>query len=238
MENPTNDVARPLSRREISDAITGLGWRFVLGVARTSVRVRSMPEALEVAARAVDAAGPDADDHLRVDVRRDRVILTLQTSTTASITPLDIDLAERISAVVDELELRTDPDVGVGATRSLQMLEIAIDAIDIASIRPFWAAALGYVDEPGRSGPEDPIVDPHGQGPAVWFQQMDAPRPQRNRIHLDISVPHDEAAHRIDAAIAAGGTLLSDAYAPAFWVLADAEGNEACITTWQGRDER
>jgi 4a-hydroxytetrahydrobiopterin dehydratase len=27
-----------------------------------------------------------------------------------------------------------------------------------------------------------------------------------------------------------------DAEAPAFWVLADAEGNEACITTWQGRD--
>jgi 4a-hydroxytetrahydrobiopterin dehydratase len=24
--------------------------------------------------------------------------------------------------------------------------------------------------------------------------------------------------------------------APAFWVLADPEGNEACITTWQGRD--
>ena len=26
------------------------------------------------------------------------------------------------------------------------------------------------------------------------------------------------------------------AEAPAFWVLADPEGDEACITTWQGRD--
>ena len=41
---------------------------------------------------------------------------------------------------------------------------------------------------------------------------------------------------RIDAAIAAGGRLLSDTQAPAFWVLADPEGNEACICTWQGRD--
>jgi 4a-hydroxytetrahydrobiopterin dehydratase len=49
-------------------------------------------------------------------------------------------------------------------------------------------------------------------------------------------VPHDEARRRIDAALAAGGTLVSDAEAPAFWVLADAEGNEACITTWEGRD--
>ena len=65
---------------------------------------------------------------------------------------------------------------------------------------------------------------------------MDAPRPERSRIHLDISVPHDEAPLRIEATVAAGGTILSDAEAPAFWVLADPEGNEACITTWQGRD--
>ena len=37
------------------------------------------------------------------------------------------------------------------------------------------------------------IQDPLGQGPAIWFQRMDAPRPQRNRIHLDVSVPDDEA---------------------------------------------
>ena len=65
---------------------------------------------------------------------------------------------------------------------------------------------------------------------------MDAPRPQRNRIHVDVTVPHDVAADRIAAALAAGGTLLSDDHAPAYWVLADPEGNEACISTWQGRD--
>jgi 4a-hydroxytetrahydrobiopterin dehydratase len=92
---------------------------------------------------------------------------------------------------------------------------------------------LGYTDEAeGGNG----LVDPLGQGPAVWFQQMDAPRPQRNRIHFDVSVPHDEAHRRIEATIAAAGKLLSDAEAPAFWVLADPEGNEACVTTWQGRD--
>jgi 4a-hydroxytetrahydrobiopterin dehydratase len=65
---------------------------------------------------------------------------------------------------------------------------------------------------------------------------MDHPRPQRNRIHLDVSVPHDEADSRIEAALAAGGRLLDGARARAFWVLADAEGNEACISTWQDRD--
>jgi 4a-hydroxytetrahydrobiopterin dehydratase len=92
---------------------------------------------------------------------------------------------------------------------------------------------LGYAEE---AEPGNALVDPLGQGPAVWFQQMDAPRPQRNRIHFDVSVPHDEAGRRLEAALAAGGTLVSDAAAPAFWVLADAEGNEACVCTWQGRD--
>ena len=118
----------------------------------------------------------------------------------------------------------------------MQGLEIGIDALDIPAIRPFWRAVLGYVDEPGQDGPPNGLVDPVGQGPAIWFQQMDAPRPQRNRIHFDVSVPHDEAAGRIAATLAAGGRLTYDE-APAFWVLADPEGNEACVCTWQGRDE-
>ena len=62
------------------------------------------------------------------------------------------------------------------------------------------------------------------------------PRPQRNRLHFDVWVPHDEARRRIEATVTAGGKLINDAEAPAFWVLADPEGNEACVTTWQGRD--
>ena len=118
----------------------------------------------------------------------------------------------------------------------MQALEIGIDAMDIPAIRPFWKAVLGYGDERGRSGPANGLIDPLGEGPAVWFQQMDAPRPQRNRIHFDVNVPHEEAHERIAATIAAGGKLVYDAEAPAFWVLADPEGNEACICTWQGRD--
>ncbi|MDP9863180.1 MULTISPECIES: VOC family protein [Streptosporangium] len=230
------DVGRRLSRQEISDAVGGLGWRYVLGAVRASVPVASLAQAADVAARAVAAAGDDGDGSLWMDVRRDRVVLTLQSLAAARVTPLEIELARRISGAVGELGLRTDAEVGGQGARSVQLLEIAIDALDIAAVRPFWKAVMGYGDEAGASGAEDPLVDPVGQGPAIWFQQMDAPRPQRNRIHFDVSVPHDEAPHRIEAALAAGGVLLSDAAAPSFWVLADAEGNEACVTTWQGRD--
>jgi 4a-hydroxytetrahydrobiopterin dehydratase len=236
MNEPAQQASRKLTRQEISAAITGLGWRFILGVARTSVPVESLAQAAAVAERVVSAAGPDADEFLWLDVRADRLVITLQSLSARWVTRREIELAHRISGVVSDLALVTDPDIGGGAPRSVQLIEIAIDALDIAAIRPFWKAALGYGDEPGHSGPQDVIVDPVGQGPAIWFQQMDEPRPQRNRIHLDISVPHDEAQRRIEAALAAGGTLVYDAEAPAFWVLADAEGNEACITTWQGRD--
>jgi 4a-hydroxytetrahydrobiopterin dehydratase len=225
-----------LTRQQISDAVGPLGWRFVLGVLRASVEVDSLARAVTVAAAATTVAGHDADERLWMDLRRHRVVLSIQTLAVAEITEVDIALVRTVTRALTELGLRPEPVVMRAPQRSDQILELAIDALDIPAVRPFWKAVLGYADEADRDGPTDPIVDPVGQGPAVWFQQMDAPRPQRNRIHVDVSVPHDEARHRIDAARAAGGRLVSDAHAPAFWVLADSEGNEACITTWQGRD--
>ncbi|GAA1741987.1 VOC family protein [Luedemannella helvata] len=217
---------RILTRQEASDAVGDDGWRLLLGALRASVAVGSLAEAADAAARAVAACGDHADTHLRLDVRADRVSLVLQTVAVGAVTARDVDLARRITAA----GLATEP----GTPRPVQVVEIAIDALDIPAVRPFWKTLLGYADEPGDGGA---LIDPAAQGPAVWFQQMDAPRPQRNRIHLDICVPHDEAPARIMAALASGGRLVSDAQAPAFWVLADAEGNEACVTTWQGRDD-
>jgi 4a-hydroxytetrahydrobiopterin dehydratase len=234
MDQLSHDAHTRLNRPEASDAVTGIGWRYVLGEFRTQVLTGSLPLAADVAGRAAAVAG--AQGHLRMDVRADRVLLSLQTAEIAWVTPLDVELAHRISEAVGEFRLTTQSGVGDSHTRSVQTIEIGIDALDIAAIRPFWKAVLGYGDEPGRAGPQDALIDPAGQGPAVWFQQMDAPRPQRNRIHFDVSVPHDEAQLRIAATVAAGGTLTYDAEAPAFWVLADPEGNEACVTTWQGRD--
>jgi 4a-hydroxytetrahydrobiopterin dehydratase len=226
-------VEEPLTRHEASGAVTDLGWRYVLGVLRTSVPVESFAAAVDVAGRAAAACGPDADRHLFADVRPDRAILTLQTLAAGSVRQRDIDLAHRISAALRDAGRVTEPGIGY---RAVQVIEIAIDAMDIPSVRPFWKAVMGYAAEAGNDGPKDPLIDPLGQGPAIWFQQMDQPRPQRNRIHIDVSVPHDEAQRRIEATIEAGGTIRSDKAAPAFWVLADPEGNEACVTTWQGRD--
>jgi 4a-hydroxytetrahydrobiopterin dehydratase len=227
-----------LTRQAASDAVYGSGWRFLLGVLRTAVPVGSLAESAAVLAEVARAAGPDGDQRVRADVRDGRVVLTVGPPGLTSVTARETELAQRLSAGLRQAGFTVDPDVGSdgGAARSVQLMEIAIDALDIARIRPFWQAVLGYGDETEESGDTDALVDPLWQGPAVWFQQMDAPRPQRNRIHFDLCLPHDEVARRLAAAQAAGGHVVSDAAAPAFVVLADAEGNEICLTTWRGRD--
>ncbi|NUP53932.1 MAG: VOC family protein [Catenulispora sp.] len=228
---------RVLRMREASDAVENIGWRYLLGELRTIVTVESLTRGVEATTIAVAACGAEADGHLRSDVRADHVVLVLQSVEAAGVTDVDAALAARISAALADAGFTTDsdPDPADRDTHSLQLLEIAVDALDIPAVRPFWKALFAYVDEPGKDGPTEALVDPLRQGPAIWFQQMDAPRPQRNRIHFDLCVPHDEAASRLAAGVAAGGRLLNDTEAPAFWVLADPEGNEVCVTTWQGR---
>lgn len=177
-------------------------------------------------ARFVDAIAElaeAANHHPDVDLRYPHVTVRLTTHDVGGLSRRDVDLARDISAAARELEIPADP-------RAVQELEIAVDALDRPGVRPFWQAVLGYAEG------QDDLRDPAGRSPAFWFQQMDAPRPQRNRLHVDVTVPHDVAEERVAAALAAGGRLVSDAAAPSFWVLSDAEGNEACVCTWQARE--
>jgi 4a-hydroxytetrahydrobiopterin dehydratase len=231
------DPDTPLSRTAASAAVAGTGWRYLQGVLAVSVPVRSLAQASEAAAAAVAACGHDADGHLRVDLRPDRVELSVQARALGVTTGRDPRLARRIDAALAGLGLAPAGATSAESPRPVQVLELGIDAMDIPAVRPFWKAVLGYADEPGSDGGLDAIVDPAGQLPAVWFQQMDGPRPQRNRIHFDITVAHDEAEPRVRAALAAGGRLANDSFAPSYWVLADPEGNEACVCTWTDRDE-
>jgi 4a-hydroxytetrahydrobiopterin dehydratase len=93
-------------------------------------------------------------------------------------------------------------------------VQVAIDALVIPDVLPFWRAVLGYE----QVGAAD-LIDPNLQGPPFWFQQMDAARLQRNRIHIDVYVPVDQAEARVAAALAAGGHLVSDENAPEWWTL-------------------
>ena len=216
---PTPEAVE-LSRAEASAAAPG--WRYLLGRLHLTVDWPSFTEAASFVAAVAEVAR-GMDHHPEVDLRGERVHLAVGSPAVGAVAGVDVHLANRVSVLVHQQGGRPVPT-------ALTEVEIAIDTLDAEAILPFWAAVLGYE----RDG--DALYDPQHIGPGVWFQQLDEPRPVRNRIHLDVTVAHDVAAQRIAAALASGGRVVSDANAPAFTILADADGNEACVCTWLGRD--
>lgn len=206
-------------------------WRVLRHAAEATFVAPTFTDAVRFVNSVIDAwaASGYAGD---VDLRPDgSVRILLASAHRFSISDTDAVAAREISRIAGSHGLSS-------CQATLTRVEIAIDAMDIGAVMPFWRAILGYINEPSGNSTESvaALIDPAGIGPSVWFQQMDRPRPQRNRVHVDVTVAHDEAQARMDAALAAGGMLLNDAEAKAFWVLSDPEGNEACICTWQDRD--
>ena len=191
-------------------------WRSLYHVVSAHFRTGSLARGAALVAEIVRLADGAEQRYLNLDLRCAGVTVTLSRR--------DIALARRISAAARGLGIPADPT-------AVQLVNVTLDALVGAEVLPFWRALLGY-----RQIGDDYLYDPARRGPGFGLQQMNAARPQRNRLHLDVAVPHDQAEARIAAALAAGGHLVSDEHAPKWWVLADAEGNEACVATWVGRE--
>jgi 4a-hydroxytetrahydrobiopterin dehydratase len=139
----------------------------------------------------VDEIGRLADalnHHPDVDLQYATVTVRLFTHDVLGLSDLDVRLARQISAAARALEVGADPT-------AVQSVQLTMDALATAEVRPFWRAVLGY-----REVGDEDLLDPRGRGPSIWFQPMDAPRPQRNRVHVDVFVPYDAAEARVAAA--------------------------------------
>lgn len=204
-------------------------WRVVGDGACTFFRTGSFADG----ARLVQAIGdlPGLEEHRPdVDLRPDGVTVRLITVTDDyyGMSMRDVELARQISAVARDLGLSGDPS-------AVQSVLVIPGAPNTAAVMPFWRAALGY--EPRADTPDEDLVDPRGRGPSFWFEPMEEPRPDGGgAIHVAIWVPYEQAEARVAAALAAGGRLVRDDFAPAWWTLADAAGNEADIATTMARD--
>ncbi|MFC6288361.1 VOC family protein [Nocardioides sp. GCM10027113] len=175
---------------------------------------------------AIGEIAEEMNHHPDVDLRYGAVHVRATSHDVGGITSRDVELARRVSEAAGRLG--AEPDLA-----RVQSLELALDTPDHARVKDFWAALLGM--RPTRDV-DDEVSDPSGVLPTLWFQQTDPHEAPRQRFHLDITVPADLAEGRVRAALEAGGTLVSDERAPAFWVLADADGNRACVCTALGRD--
>jgi 4a-hydroxytetrahydrobiopterin dehydratase len=188
---------------------------------------------IAASARFVQAIGalPGVDtDRVAIDVRNDGVTVSLITFSPGymGMSTRDVELATQISAAAKTLGLTADPS-------KVQSYLVIPGATDIKAVMPFWRAALGY--EPRADSPDEDLVDPRGRGPGLWFESMKEPRGDGGgAIHFVVWIPYEQAKARIAAAIAAGGRLVRDEFAPSWWTLADPAGNEIDIATTQGRD--
>jgi 4a-hydroxytetrahydrobiopterin dehydratase len=131
-----------------------------------------------------------------------------------------VDLARAVSAVARAHGALADR---TGAQEVQLAIAAKPDAVDVG----FWRAVLGYT---GLA--DDNAIDPLGHGSTVWMQELDAAKPLRHAMHVDMSVAREHVEARLAAALAAGGRIVDGADAPAAWILADRAGNRVCIAAW------
>ncbi|MBY8874748.1 4a-hydroxytetrahydrobiopterin dehydratase [Micromonospora sp. PLK6-60] len=200
------------------------GWTYLLGALHTRIRTSDFATGLAVV-DAIGAVAEEVDHHPDLDLRYVHVDVRLTSHDVRGVSRRDVRMARRIAAIA--------ADAGVELEcASVSRLELALDSPAYPAVLPFWGAVLGLA-RPAE--PADELRDPAGALPTVWFQESGHEEP-RQRWHPDVWVDPAQVRPRIDAALAAGGTLVSDAGAPSFWVLADPEGNRVCLCTWQRRD--
>jgi 4a-hydroxytetrahydrobiopterin dehydratase len=193
-------------------------WVVLHGGATAVFRVGSLGEAARLAEAVAKVPGLEGAGALltlangSLTVRLSRDLWQLE--------PRHVELARAVSAVAQAH--------GAAADRAaVQEVQLAIaakgDAIDVG----FWRAVLGYVPMA-----EDNAIDPLGHGSTVWMQELDAAKPLRHAMHVDVSVAREHAAARLKAALAAGGRIVDESHAPWHWTLADRAGNRVCICAW------
>jgi len=203
----------------------GVGdWRVLAWGAHAYFKAASFAEGARFVAAVAEVAeviGQFPD----VDLRPDGVTVRTFSRGDGALSENDVELARQVSIRAGELGLQADPS-------QVQVVGIAVAQDVGADVRPFWAAAFGYQ----YLGDED-LVDPHRRNPHLWFHELDPPKPGRGRVHIDVTVPADEAEARVAAAVAAGGRIADDSHAPEWWMLASPENHGVDIAAWPDRED-
>lgn len=199
-------------------------WRPLLGKLLGRFETGDFVTGLALVNRVGEAA-EEANHHPDLDLRYGYVDVALSSHDVGGLTERDVRLARRISAIAADLDAPSRPDTAI-------RVEWGLDTWDHPAIKDFWQALLGL--EPDE-GADDQLSDPDDVLPTVWFQESDHHETPHQRWHPDVWVPHELVAGRIGKALAAGGRVVDDSNAPSYTVLADAQGNRACLCTHRGR---
>jgi 4a-hydroxytetrahydrobiopterin dehydratase len=192
-------------------------WAVLHGGPTAAFRTRSLADAARLAVAIAEVPGLGTHTALTLTGNRLTVRLTREMW---AVEATDIEPARAVSAVAREQGATPDRE-------AVQEVQVAISAKPDAIHLGFWRAVLGY--DPMAP---DNAIDPLAHGSTVWMQELNADKPLRHAMHIDVSVPHERAQARVDAAVAAGGRIVDDSEAPQSWILADGSGNKVCIAAW------
>lgn len=195
-------------------------WRQLAQALHARFRTGDFATGLSFVA-AVGEAAEEADHHPDVVLSYPLVELRLLSHDVSAITQRDVDLARRISEIAGDQGIPAEP-------AALTQLELALDTAELSAVGPFWAALLTGSTDSLR---DTDVIDKTGRVPNLWFQGTDPHETPHQRFHVDLWVAPEAAEGRIAAAVAAGGSVVDDSSAPSFVVLADAQGNKACVCT-------
>ena len=190
-------------------------WRPLLNALHTRLLTGNFATGLALANQIGDAAEA-ANHHPDLDLRYPHLNIKLFSHDAGGITQRDIALAHKISELAARFGVQADPS-------SVTAIELALDTPDFARIKPFWLAVMGYKANPNA---DDEVRNDNGALPTIWFQTSESQEP-RQRFHIDVRVPKEVQRQRIDAAVAAGGTVVTEA--SSFVTLADQDGNRVCV---------
>jgi hypothetical protein len=102
---------------------------------------------------------------------------------------------------------------------------VVIDCADPLRLAEFWAAATGYGVDHG----DEEWVTLRGSGVPLGFQRVPEPKLGKNRVHVDLHAPDEEAEARRIEHLGATRLYRSNDPEDVFITLADPEGNEFCV---------
>lgn len=214
-----NEASRSISPAAFHGSPGVADWRVTGTSAQAVFLATSLGHAAGLVVPVVEAAEasgirPD------VDVRPEAVVVRIPLDPEGGIPATGPSFASVVSRAAESLGLRADPSL----VQSIGLYVAQHSAVDV---RPFFTAALGY-----RNLGDTDAADPLRLGPQLAFNPIGGDKPRRGRTHLDVFVPADQAPARVEAAIAAGGRLVDDANAPAWWSLASPDNHGVDIASW------
>ena len=200
-------------------------WTVVDGRLEISVRAKDFVQAIEFVNRFTNLAEAQ-NHHPDFDIRYNTIRMRVVSHDVGGLTDRDITFATAVNVLIEEMGLKRQPEK---ITRSTVVLVSA----NVEAIKPFWKAIFDFKD---AKEDDNLLLDRSDVLPPLRFHELtgvsasdDDATPAPGNVHFEVFVPASLAKDRRQAAVEAGGRLLSDANATDRWELADADGNRVIL---------